>query len=80
MKNKQTGDQSGGLHYRDGSSTPTHTVGHNTGEKSSDEVAESTVDKNAPNAFRQQPNTPHDLGERRDDLQPEQVSGESQGS
>lgn len=63
MKNTQTGDQSGGLHDRDGSSTPTHVVGHNAREKSSDEVAESTEDKNAPEVFRQQPSGASDLND-----------------
>jgi hypothetical protein len=54
MKNTETGDQSGGLDQRDGSSTPAHHVGHNT-ENSSDETAESTKDKNTSAAFRQTP-------------------------
>jgi hypothetical protein len=46
MKDTHTGDQSGGLFRRDGSSTPAWHNGHNMGDESSKEVAESTDDKN----------------------------------
>jgi hypothetical protein len=46
MKDTNTGDQSGGLFRRDGSSTPPWHNGHNMGEESSKEIAEPTDDKN----------------------------------
>ena len=55
MKNTETGDQSGGLDRRDGSSTPAHHAGHNAESGNSEETAESTVDKNDAAAFRQTP-------------------------
>jgi hypothetical protein len=55
MKNTETGDQSGGLDRRDGSSTPAHHVGHNAESGNSEETAVSTVDKNDVAAFRPAP-------------------------
>ena len=50
MKDTNTGDQSGGLFRRDGSSTPPWHNGHNMGEESSREIAEPTDDKNPQDA------------------------------
>lgn len=55
MNTRNTGDQSGGIDPRDGSSTPAHR-GHgdaDNNDSNSAETAESTDDKNAPEVFRQ---------------------------
>lgn len=55
MKSSRTGDQSGGIEPRDGSSTPVKTGGQNEDDSASKKTSVSTDDKNPSGAFKQNP-------------------------